>query len=149
MSTLTLRYDFTSSDGMEIRSPSVPVTLAYTKKVDAELVLAAGTAYTLWDATDTAPLAPTTFTGLILLALDGDDIEIELTTQEGDANARQGSVTLKEGWPFLLGDDDGRYNYTVGAAGDAFAGTAGVIKLVRAKNTHATSDLTLRVIILS
>jgi hypothetical protein len=149
MPTLTLTYNLDSDDGLlAFRSPSVPFTLLYTQKVDDILTVAAGTTKTLWDATDTAPLVPTTFLALILRAENGAGLEIELTAKQGDADSRQFLVTLEEGWPFLLGLDDSRYNFTVGAAGDAFAGTAGTINKVRVKNT-STDDVRLRRILLA
>lgn len=81
----------------------------------------------LWDANDFA--IPATFAFLALWA-DGQ-LEVELTTGEGEVTEELSSFRLAANVPFMLGADDGYRNHS---ASDAYAGTLDVIDKIRIKN---------------
>jgi len=67
-----------------------------------------------------------------LLALWADgDLEIELTTNEGNANEELSSFVLAAGVPFLLGSDASYYDHS---PSDVFAGSLDVVDKIRARN---------------
>jgi hypothetical protein len=96
--------------------------------------IANGATRILWNPSVDTSEQIGTFQFLALWA-DGQ-VELELTTNEGAGAEELALVTLPANVPFLLGLDDGRYNYS---ASDAFAGSADVIDKIRIKNSSGAA----------
>lgn len=144
MSALSFVFDFSvdlDGDVRHLASESTPTSITITDLYDVTKTIAASTTVTVWDPTlSGAPASPASFLALVLLS-DTDNVEIELTCNEDDANEKEFSITLKAGVPFALGDDASRFNFTA----DSFGGTLDVIDKIRAKNLNADVSAKLRV----
>lgn len=137
-----MSYDVTVTVTLQIDSDAVETvgTRTYSTKtlsMDQRWSLSSSTA-TLWDPTASGNVAD-----FELLVLSSDsDVELEFTTNNGDANEELSSLRLAANVPLLLGANDSFYNHS---ASDAFAGTLDVIDLIRAKETAgATANVRLR-----
>ena len=113
---ITSNHAGTSVDSVEVRS--------WTMADNDEAIL--------WNPTvDAGPI--TTFDYLIITA--DNPVDLELTTNLGDAGVEYSSVRVASGVPFILGADDSYGTYS----SDVFAGVLDVIDKIRASNTAATA----------
>jgi len=121
----------------DVALPAYKVEKTYSSKTikqDIQTTLASAT-LVLWDPTNNTGQLPTTFALLVLWS--DQDVEIELTINEGDANEELNSFRLAGGAPpFMLGADDAFYNHS---ASDAFAGSLDVIDKIRVKETNGNT----------
>ena len=159
MATLTVKHDIRGTIGGEelvlTHSSNPPTIPDLTRKYDVVLTIPASTTIVLWDPTLTGvPSSVADFDFAYFLAsevdatdIGGVDVDIEFTCNEDNADERQFMVVAKVGIPLVLGDDISTFNYAVGAAGDAFAGTLDVIDRIRARNRSATTSAKLRMVL--
>ena len=84
----------------------------------------------VWDPTAWTGFVPASFD--VFFVVVDNDCEIELTTNEGDANEELNSFALKADVPFVLGDDASYYNHS---ASNAWGGTVDVIDKIRIRET--------------
>lgn len=92
----------------------------------------------LWDA-DTAG----NMGSFDLLIIRSDaDVDLELTTKDGDVDEEMGTVRLLAGMAYMLGADDSYFDH---APSDAFAGTLATIDRIRVIESNAVeATVTLR-----
>ena len=89
--------------------------------------VATATTRTIWDPS----AAGEQIGSFRFMALWSDaELLLELTTANGDVDESIGLVSVAANTPFMLGNDDGKNNYT----SDAFAGDTDVIDLLRIRN---------------
>lgn len=148
MADMTIRYERRITiNGREtiIRNPSTPTTLALTTLWDNDIVVPADSEVVAWDPTATdAPATPTAFKYLYLLA--DQEVDVELTVNEGDANEHYMGFRLPAGVPFELFDDAGYYNAGAPPA-SIFDATEDVIDRLRFRNFDASVQAIVRVVI--
>ena len=129
---------YLNSLGQElIHVGDLPVTPVGSGEFARDLALGTTTTATLWDAA-TDPM--TAFTCIMLYAT-GTVVEVELTAGQGLANEELMLLQLVPGRPPLILPSN--YTKRAHAANDAFAGTATVIDLIRARNISATTAATV------
>ena len=144
--TLELRYLLRLTVGGQehiLSQPASPPTIEFAADPANYVVpVAAGDTEVLWSPTVAGAAAlPATFAFLLLVS--DEDVVVELTTNEGDADEKIYTVTLAANIPFMLGSDASYYDYTT----DAFAGTLDVIDQIRCKNLSSDTDAQVRVVL--
>lgn len=125
-----------NSDAFEIIADKTFTGL--TQKYETEEEVSSATVV-LWDSDAEGAIGDFT---VLQIETEDAEVDIELTTQDGDANEKPYVIRLTPDLPLLIGDDTSFYNYT----GDGFAGTLGTIDRIRAKEQNgntATVKLTL------
>lgn len=80
----------------------------------------------IWDPTNVTTENVTKF-DIAIFWSDGN-LDLEKTTNEGDANEELGSIRIVSDLPYMLGADDSYYNHS---ASDIYAGTLDVIDKLR------------------
>lgn len=98
------------------------------------LSISASETIVVWDPTSWANFNISDFDTMCLIS-DGN-LDIELTTNEGDSNEELFTLRLVDGLPLFLGADDSYYNHS---ASDAYGGTLDVIDKIRAKEPEGSS----------
>lgn len=99
------------------------------------LAIAADATQVVWNPTVTGD-AISDFKFLAIMA-DGA-VDVELTTNEGDANEELATNRLTKDLPLLLGSDDSFYNHS---ASDAFSGTLDVIDKIRIDEPESSAKV--------
>lgn len=84
---------------------------------------------TLWDA-DAEGAIPSF--ALMVLTADGE-VEVELTTQDGDPSEEMALFTVTKDTPLILGSDDSRFSH---GPSDAFQGIPGKINRIRVREIN-------------
>lgn len=145
-STIELRYLVKLLVGGKEKVWSQPATTPTISlnadPADYTVPVAAGDTVVLWSPTVAGSAAlPDSFTFLMLVA--DEDVMVEFTCNEGDANERVFAIQLAANVPFMLGGDDAFYNFTT----DAFAGTLDVIDQIRCKNLSVDTDALVEVVL--
>lgn len=110
------------------------VDFTYTAIKDEEWVIVANATTIIWDPTADNADALTDFDVLIMLS--DKDLDVEFTTNEGDANEELTSFRLKAGWPMVLGADDSFYNHS---ASNIYGGTLDVIDKIRVDDPNGNA----------
>lgn len=145
--TVSLRYLVTLKVGGKERVWSQPATTPQITLTadpsDYTVPVAAGDIEILWNPTLAGSAAlPTSFVFLMLVS--DQDVMLEFTTNEGDANEKIYTVTLAADVPFMLGSDASYYNYTT----DPFTeGTLDVIDKIRCQNLSSDTDALVQVVL--
>lgn len=123
--------------------PATPPRIELTADpADYTVPIAAEGTEVLWSPTVAGAAAlPDSFTFLMLVS--DEDVVVEFTTNEGDANEKIYTMTLAADVPFMLGSDASYYNYTT----DAFAGTLDVIDKIRATNLSEDTAALVQVVL--
>ena len=109
-------------------------SVPYTKEFRRTYTIPTLTAITIWDATSESASGVTDFD--IAMFFSNGNIDLEFTTNEGDAAEALGTLRVVKDGPIKLFADDSYYNHS---ASDAFAGTLDVIDKIRAYNPTASS----------
>ncbi len=94
----------------------------------------------VWDPTTTGQ-EPTSFDFLCILT--DSEIEVEMTTNEGDGNEELMTFKVSANIPFMLGADDSWYNHS---ASNAWGGTEDVIDRIRIREFDS-NDANVRLIL--
>lgn len=141
MATLTIRYDVDVNLGGEVkrlRSPATPATLDITELYDPTISIPSGDTAIVWDPKlSGVPVSVTAFKYLAFLS-DSDTVDVELTTNEADANEELASFRLKANVLTQFGDDTSFSNH---AASDVFAGDLNAIDKIRIQNNGTSAAL--------
>lgn len=98
------------------------------------LTVSASGAVVVWDPATWTNFNISDFDTMCLIS-DGN-LDIELTTNEGDSNEELYTLRLVDGLPLFLGADDSYYNHS---ASDAYGGTLDVIDKIRAKEPDGSA----------
>lgn len=144
MATLSIiQYVTATLDGetLSIGSQTTPNNLTVAgAKIDNTYTIATSTTLTAWAGTN-----PSDFDFLCIIALDSEDVAVELTT---DANNGVGdeyhTIKLKQDIPFILARDDSLANNT-----GNFSGTFDVIDTIKIRNTSASATAAVRFVLVT
>lgn len=145
--TVSLRYLITLKVGGKERvwsQPAITPTIELTADpADYVVPVAAGDTEILWNPTLAGSAAlPTSFVFLMLVS--DEDVMVEFTTNEGDADEKIYTMALAANVPFLLGSDESYFNYTT----DPFTeGTLDVIDKIRCINLSDDTDALVQVVL--
>ncbi len=118
-----------------------PADFSLTDYVDKVIPVAADQTLVVWDTSVTGVDQPTDFDCLILVA--NGTLDVELTTNEGNANEELHTFRLIASVPYILGADDSYFNHS---ASNAYGGTLNVINKIRVDEPNSTA-VELRIIL--
>jgi hypothetical protein len=128
--TITLNTTLQLDDGEAVSIAKRTVTLEEEDVLGGGVLTSA--TRVLWDAT-----ADGAIDSFLLLVLTSDEeVDVELTTQEGDVNQELATVRVAKDTPLILGSDASRYNH---GGDDAYAGALGVIDKIRVRESNGAA----------
>lgn len=128
-----ITYDGQAGDP-SVSLPAYSVEKTYSGKtvVRDQQYTVQNTTVVAWDPTNNTGESPSDFDLLVIWS--DQDVELEFTCNEGDANEELVSVRLAGGAPpLVLGADDSYYNHS---ASNAFGGSLDVLDKLRIKESN-------------
>jgi len=149
---MTVKYEITThikiTDSKLDEASVVPARVlkktiaAANAYIDKRFVLGSGQTLNLWDPNNDNSGGLSSFQALIIYA--DATVDLELTTNQGDANEELSSVRIGANIPFMLAGDESYFNHS---AGDSFGGTLDVVDRIRVKEPNSQAVVVTMILI--